>query len=341
MNIIIERGLLLTSLTKLVNITERRSIMPILSNILIAFSRGEIGVYSTDLELSAMSRVPYEGDSEKKIVVHGRKFFEILKEMDADALDLDIGDNTMTMKQKQAEFVFSLSGATFLEMLDKVGFAISSDETRYVLTGMYIVGSEGLISVVGTDGFRMALYQQEVEGVKGFPGIIIPKRSILEIGRMIAEGDQMRFVVGEKHVQFSTPSVTVISRLLEGSFPDYENVVPRNNTNVLTMDKMRFMKGLRKVATIISKSEPIKVTLSEGSMEIETESEIGHAKEVLDVVYNGEKLSMNFNIRFLMDVASHIDGETIVIKAPSTYGAVLFEGEKETHYKNIVMPIRV
>jgi len=361
MNIIIERRLLLTPLTKLVNITERRSIMPILSNILIAFSRGEIGVYSTDLELSAMSRVPYEGDSEKKIVVHGRKFFEILKEMDADALDLDIGDNTMTMKQKQAEFVlslqdpeefpevreitgseeFSLSGATFLEMIEKVGFAISSDETRYVLTGMYIVGTEGLISVVGTDGFRMALYQQEVEGVKGFPGIIIPKRSILEIGRMVGEGDQMRFVVGEKHVQFSTPSVTVISRLLEGNFPDYENVVPRNNTNILTVDKTRFMKGLRKVATIISKSEPIKVTLSEGSMEIETESEIGHAKEILDVDYNGEKLSMNFNIRFLMDVANHIEGETIVVRAPSTYGAVLFEGEKENYYKNIVMPIRV
>lgn len=151
----------------------------------------------------------------------------------------------------------------------------------------------------------------------------------------------MRFVVGEKHVQFNTPSVTVVSRLLEGNFPDYENVVPRNNTNVLTVDKIKFMKGLRKVATIISKSEPIKVTLSQGSMEIETESEIGHAKEVLDVDYNGEKLNMNFNIRFLMDVASHIDGENIIVRAPSTYGAVLFEGEKDEHYKNIVMPIRV
>ncbi len=95
------------------------------------------------------------------------------------------------------------------------------------------------------------------------------------------------------------------------------------------------------MATIISKSEPIKVTLSEGSMEIETESEIGRAKEVLDVDYSGEKLNMNFNIRFLMDVASHIEGETIIIRAPSSYGAVLFEGEKDDHYKNIVMPIRV
>ena len=115
--------------------------------------------------------------------------------MDPEAIELEIHDNTMTMRQKQAEFVlslqdpeefpdvkeitgsqeFSLSGATFLEMLDKVGFAISSDETRYVLTGMYVIGSEGRISVVGTDGFRMALYQQEVEGLKGFAGYYHPE----------------------------------------------------------------------------------------------------------------------------------------------------------------------
>jgi DNA polymerase-3 subunit beta len=158
---------------------------------------------------------------------------------------------------------------------------------------------------------------------------------------MVAEDDRVKVVVGEKHVQFSTPSVTVVSRLLEGSFPDYENVVPRNNTNILTVDKTKFIKGLRKVATIISKSEPIKVTFTEGAMEIETESEVGRAKEVLDVDYKGESLSMNFNVRFLMDVANHIDGETITVRAPSTYGAVLFEGQNDEHYKNIVMPIRV
>jgi len=139
----------------------------------------------------------------------------------------------------------------------------------------------------------------------------------------------------------STASVTVVSRLLEGNFPDYENVVPRNNTNVLTIEKGKFIRGLRKVSTIISKSEPIKVTFAEGTMEIETESEIGRARESLDVNYSGEQLAMNFNIRFLLDVANHIEGEHIIVRAPSTYGAVLFEGEKEGHYKNIVMPIRV
>src|SRR5208282_4028149 len=105
--------------------------------------------------------------------------------------------------------------------------------------------------------------------------------------------------------------------LLEGSFPDYENVVPKNNTNILTIDKARFLKGLRKVSTIISKSEPIKVTFADGAMEIETESDIGRAKEVLDVDYKGERLTMNFNIKFLMDVGNHIDGENIIVKAPS------------------------
>lgn len=361
MNIIIEKGPLLAPLSKLVNITERRSIMPILSNILVNFSKTGIDVYSTDLELSAISHVEYQGDTERKVVVHGRKFVEILKEMDLEAIDLDIQDNTMTIRQRQTEFVLSLQdpeefpevkeitgfeefylpGAVFLEMLDKVDFAISSDETRYVLTGMYIVGNEGGISVVGTDGFRMALFQRSVEGVKGFKGVIIPKRSILEIGRMVTEEDQIKFVVGEKHIQFSTPSVTVVSRLLEGSFPDYENVVPKNNVNILTIDKTKFLKGLRKVSTIISKSEPIKVTFAEDAMEIETESDIGRAKEILEVVYKGERLTMNFNIKFLMDVGNHIDSQNIVIKAPSTYGAVLFEGEEDEQYKNIVMPIRV
>jgi DNA polymerase-3 subunit beta len=361
MDIIIEKNLLLTPLTKLVNITEHRSIMPILSNILLNFTPAKIDISSTDLELSAISHVDYSGSTEKKLLVHGRKFLEILKEMDAEAINLEIQDSTLILKQKQAEFVLSLQdpeefpevkeisgsdefvlqGNAFLETLDKVDFAISSDETRYVLTGMYMIGADGLLSVVGTDGFRMALYQTPVEGLAPFKGIIIPKRSVLEIGRMVTADDQVKVVVGEKHVQFSTPSVTVVSRLLEGNFPDYENVIPKGNTNVLTTEKAKFIKGLRKVSTIISKAEPIKVNFSEGAIEIETESEIGRAKEVLEVDYSGESLTMNFNIKFLMDAANHIDGERIIIRAPSTYGAVLFEGENSEHYKNIVMPIRV
>lgn len=361
MNIIIDKNLLLTPLSKLVNITERRSIMPILSNILINFSEQNVTIYSTDLEISAISRVDYASSAETRAVVHGRKFMEILKEMDQGEINLDFTDSTLTIKQKQSEFVlslhdpeefpevkeisgaeeFSMLGSDFIEILEKVNFAVSSDETRYVLTGMYMAGSAGRVSVVGTDGFRMALCQKEIPGLNDFRGVIVPKRSILEVGRVVSENDVVKFMIGEKHIQFSTPSITVISRLIEGNFPDYENVIPKTNANVAKIEKSKFIKGLRKVSTIISKSEPIKVTYGDQTMEIETESEIGRAKEIVDVSYEGEILSMNFNIRFVMDVVSHIEGEWILVKAPSTYGAVLFVGEDEENYKNIVMPIRV
>jgi DNA polymerase III subunit beta len=361
MKIDINRDLLLTPLAKQVSITERRSIMPILSNVLIDFSRTRISLYSTDLELSAISHVQHEGTAEKKLVVHGRKFLDILKEMDPDIINFEIKDNTLTLTQKHSEFVlglqdseefpevkeivgiqeFTVDGTMFLEMLEKVQFAISSDETRYVLTGMYMTASDGILSVVGTDGFRMALCRKAIEGLENFKGVIVPKRSISEIGRVVTEGEAVKIVMGEKHVQFATNSVALISRLIEGSFPDYENVIPKGNSNVAKVEKTKLLKGLRKVSTIISKSEPVKITLRQGEIGIEAESEVGRAKESVEATYQGEELSMNFNIRFVQDVVAHIEQKEIIVSAPSAYGAVLFEDESNEMYKNIVMPIRV
>ncbi len=361
MKININRDLLLVPLAKQVSITERRSIMPILSNVLIDFTKNKISLYSTDLELSAISHVQYEGGGEKKIVVHGRKFLDILKEMDPDAIGFDVKENTLTLTQKQSEFVlglqdpeefpevkeiagnqeFNVDGSMFLEMLEKVQFAISSDETRYVLTGMYMMASDGILSVVGTDGFRMALCRKAIDGLQSFKGVIVPKRSILEIGRVVMEGEAVKVVMGEKHVQFATGSVVLISRLIEGGFPDYENVIPKGNSNAAKVEKARFLKGLRKVSTILSKSEPVKITLRQGEIGIEAESEVGRARENIEAAYQGDELSMNFNVRFVTDVVGHIEQKEMVVSAPSTYGAVLFEGENDDMYKNIVMPIRV
>lgn len=360
MKIIIDKDFILAPVSKLVNITEKRSLMPILSNILIEFSRDKTIVYSTDLEVSAISYLDYKTDTEKKIVIHGRKFLDILKELDSGEISLEIKENTLTIRQKQTEIVLSLQdpeefpeikeitgqeefyldGRTLLEMINKVGFGVSVDETRYVLTGMHMRGTGGKVIVVGTDGFRMALYQKEIKGLKGFKGITIPKRSITEVERVIDNEDEVKLTIDEKRVQFSTKKVTIISRVIEGNFPDYENVVPVNN-NIATIFKEAFIKGLKKVSVIIGRSEPIKIKLIEGAMEIEAESDMGHAREVVEVEYHGEEISMNFNVRFVMDVVTHIDGESVVMKVPLIYGAVVFEGKEGEYYKNIVMPIKV
>jgi DNA polymerase III subunit beta len=361
MNIVVDKNSILLPVSKLVGITEKRSLMPILSNILIDFEKSHTTVYSTDLELSAIGFIEYKAPEEKKIVIHGRKFLEILREMDSGEIMLQIEENVLAIKQKQTEIVLSLQdpeefpevkkivgndelvidGATFLEMIEKVSFAISVDETRYILTGMYICGKDGSMVVVGTDGFRMAFCQKQIEGIKSFKGITIPKRSLTELERIVDEGEKVIMTIDEKHVQISTKNIVVVSRVIEGSFPDYENVIPQTNDNSVRLEKESFIRGLKKVSSIIGRSEPIKMILSNGKLEMEAESDIGRAKEIIDIDYNGENITMNFNVRFVMDVVSHMEGNTVIMSAPTTYGAVLFKEENNDFYKNIVMPIRI
>jgi DNA polymerase-3 subunit beta len=361
MKIIVDKNSILAPISKLVGITEKRSLMPILSNILIDFEKTQTTVYSTDLELSAIGFIDFKAPEEKRIVIHGRKFLEILREMDNGEITLQIEENVLAIKQKQTEIVLSLQdpdefpevkkisgnddividGTTFLEMIEKVSFAISVDETRYILTGMYIIGQDGSMVVVGTDGFRMAFYQKKIDGMKSFKGITIPKRSLTEMERIIDEGEKVIMTIDDKHVQISTKNIVVVSRVIEGSFPDYENVIPQTNDNVITLEKELFIRGLKKVSSIIGRSEPIKMSLSKGKLEMEAESDIGRAKEIIDIDYNGESTTMNFNVRFVMDVVSHIEGNTVIMSAPTTYGAVLFKEENNEFYKNIVMPIRI
>jgi DNA polymerase-3 subunit beta len=202
-------------------------------------------------------------------------------------------------------------------------------------------GQDGKVAVVGTDGFRMALYQKDVDGLKSFPGMTIPKRSVSEVERVIGEDEDVRIVIDEKHVQFSTEKMRIISRIIEGNFPDYENVLPSGNTNIAEVEREPFFKGLKKVSSIIGRSEPVKITFAEDTMTIEAESDIGRAKEVIPVKYEGEQATMNFNVKFLIDVVTHLTSEEITMAAPKAYGAVLFRSKDMEGYKNIVMPIRI
>jgi DNA polymerase-3 subunit beta len=361
MKIIIDKNIILQPISRVVSITEKRSLMPILSNILIHFKKEGATVYSTDLEVSAITNIDCSTESEKKIVVHGRKFLEILKELDSGDITINIDENIMSIRQKKTEITLSLQdpeefpetkeievkeefiikGKQLIEMIEKVGFAVSVDETRYILTGMFMKGIEGEMAVVGTDGFRMALYQKKMKEIKGFQGITIPKRSISEIEKVIDDEDEVKISIDEKHVQFSTNKIRIISRIIEGSFPDYENVLPSDNTNIATVLRDDLLKGLKKVSSIIGRSEPVKVSFEDKNMIIEAESDIGRAKEIIDIQYIGEEKNKYLNVRFLLDVVTHIFGETLTISAPKTYGAVLFKGEDGEEYKNIVMPIRI
>ncbi len=360
MNIIIEKTRILQPISKLVGITEKRSIMPILSNILLSLGPEGCAVYCTDLEISGIAFLDIISDEPRKMVIHGRKFVDILREMDNGDIDITVDENVLALRQKQTEFVIALQdpdefpevrdiqgaegfvvgSGVFRDMVERVTFAVSTDEARHVLTGMFMEAKEGILKVVGTDGFRMALYQREIEGLRDFKGIIIPKRCMLEIDRVFEDGGDLSISLDEKQVQFKGEKILLMSRIIEGNFPDYENVIPANK-NVAVVNREMFLKGLKKVSAILGRAEPIKVTLKAEAVEIDAESDVGRAKEIIPLEYDGEELSMNFNVRFVMDVVQHCGGEKICIRAPSTYGSVLVEDMEDQNYKNIVMPIRV
>lgn len=360
MNIIIDKNTIFAPVSKVVSITEKRSLMPILSNILLEFGKERTTIFSTDLEVSAIAYLDCKVEKERKIVVHGRKFLEVLRELESGEILLSLDENLLTIKQKKTEIVLSLQdpeefpetkeikekeefkidGKTLLDMIERVSFAISTDETRYILTGMYVQGLDGELVVVGTDGFRMALCKRKIKGMKSFKGVTIPKRSVLEVERIIEEKDEVKIAIEEKYMQFSTEKLKIITRIIEGNFPDYENVLQTSNSKIVKIEKESFHRGLKRVSSITGRSEPIKITLSEMNMEIDAESDIGRAKEIIEVEYEGEQTSMSFNVRFILDVVTHIAGEKVIMMAPATYGAVLFRGDQEEDYKNIVMPIR-
>ncbi|HPC78363.1 MAG TPA: DNA polymerase III subunit beta, partial [bacterium] len=303
MNIVIKKNLFFEPVSKLSPISERKSTMPLLANILISFGRDRTTMFASDLDINAIAYVDYTVEEECKVLINGRRFYEILKEMSQDDIELDIQENTLKIKQKKTEYVIGLQdpndfpepievnednevvidGGTLLEIIDKVGFAISEDETRYNLMGIYLEGKDNMINAVGTDGFRMAVLSREVEGIQDFKGIIIPEKTFNDLDRVLKESDKVRLSIDDTNVRFSTERLSLISKLIEGTFPDFRNIIPENNPNIAVIERETFLKSLKKVSAIINKLEPVNMSLYNNLMELNAESDIGSAKEVIEI----------------------------------------------------------
>ncbi len=160
---------------------------------------------------------------------------------------------------------------------------------------------------------------------------------------MVDKEDDVNIVVEDKNIQFKTGKIMLVSRIIEGSYPKFEKAIPEDNPNVAVIEKDRLIKGLKKVSSILGRSDPVKISFygKERRMDIETESDIGTAKDTItEIDYNGKDLMGYFNVRYIMDVITHIEGDKVVIKLPNTRGAVLFEEQNLKDYKNIIMPVR-
>jgi DNA polymerase III subunit beta len=240
-----------------------------------------------------------------------------------------------------------VSGEALLEMIRKTSFAISSDETRYILNGVFFEPHSGeKVRMVATDGHRLALVERTMVGdfkLKG--GVIIPRKGLLELKRLLEESPteacQLGFAMNS--ALFKKEGLTMVMRLIDGQFPEYQRVIPKEGDRKVQLNRVRFLEGLRRTALLsVDKSNAVKLALSENQLRLTSQNpDLGEAKDDLEVAFTGPEITIGFNARYLSDVLSALDDDEVVLELGDEHSPGVLHAPGDRSYTAVVMPMRV
>ncbi|HWP58844.1 MAG TPA: DNA polymerase III subunit beta [Candidatus Acidoferrales bacterium] len=350
------------------SIVERRHTMPILANVLVEAEKGEVRVTATDLEVGVRSRVEAEVSKEGAITLNAKKFYEIVREAPEENLEFRRLENDW-VELKSGRTIFKIVGMdarefpqfpTFAadqllpipagvvrEMIEKTIFAVSSDETRHNLNGVYVEEREaGKLSMVATDGHRLALIERDTGSLDLKKGVILPRKGLAELKKILDETADglVAIAIKENMALVAREPVELFMRLIDADFPDYTKVVPKENPVALKVGQGGFLQALRRVAILSNERyKGIKLDIKERRMTISaTNPDLGEAVEELEIDYQGRPLTLGFNARYLIDVlgvlgeASEVD---VRFKDELSPGVIKKEGDEG--YLYVVMPMRL
>jgi len=376
MKLSIERAELLKALGHVQSVVERRNTIPILSNVLLTATDGSLRLTATDLDIEIVETANVDVASPGEVTAPAHTLYDIARKLpDGAKVMLETsGDDRLSVEAGRSEFAlpllpagdfpqmtadgfsheFDIGADALRRLIDKTRFAISTEETRYYLNGIYLHGhatGDGAekLRAVATDGHRLALAEAALPaGASGMPGIIVPRKTVAEVRRLIDTMDGTVGVkVSEGKIRFdlggATGGATLTSKLIDGNFPDYERVIPKNNPKVLVLDNKVFNSAVDRVATISSeKSKSIKIALSEGTLSLTVNNpEAGRASEDLMVEYSDDPLEIGFNAKYLMDVAGQIEGRDATFHLADPASPALVKDSEDPDSLFVLMPLRV
>lgn len=367
MKMSIEKAVLLKALGHVQNVVERRNTIPILSNVLMSAADGKLTLVATDLDIEISEDTEAQVDAPGEITAPAHTLYDIARKLpdgaqvslkigSDDRLDVDAGRSHFTLpilpagdfpKMTADGFThnFALPAKQLRRLIDKTKFAISTEETRYYLNGIYVHAHNGLLRAVATDGHRLALSEMDApQGADGLPGVIIPRKTIAEIRRLIDGGDgDVSLSVSEAKIRFTYGSAVLTSKLIDGTFPDYERVIPKGNTKELTIDNKIFASAVDRVSTISAeKSRSVKLSLTQDSLALAVNNpEHGQANEDLMVDYSDEPLEIGFNAKYLLDVTGQIEGRDATFFLDSPASPALVKDPEDPASLFVLMPLRV
>jgi DNA polymerase-3 subunit beta len=372
MKLTIERGALLRSLGHVQSVVERRDTIPILSNILIEGSKEALHMTATDMDLSIVERTPASIGQAGATTVPAHTLYDIVRKLpegaqveidgasDAGQLGLRAGRarfSLATLPREDFPAVnvgdlphrFHVPAEEMRALIDRTSFAISTEETRYYLNGIYLhaaaSGKTEMLRAVATDGHRLAQYELPLpKGAKGMPGVIVPRKTVGEVRRLIDDNDgEVAIELSQSKIRFSLGDVVLTSKLIDGTFPDYARVIPVGNDKELKVDKKEFEAAVDRVSTVASeRGRAVKLALSGGKLTLSvTNPDSGSATEEIEVDYDSDALDIGFNSRYLLDIASQIEGETALLKLADPGSPTLIQDKDAKGALYVLMPMRV
>ncbi|ARE40379.1 DNA polymerase III beta subunit [Rhodovulum sp. P5] len=372
MKISIERGALLKAVGQAQSVVERRNTIPILANVLIEAEGASVSFRATDLDIEVVDKVQAMVERAGATTVPAVTLHEIVRKLPDGAL-VELSDDgasgrlevragrshfTLATLPKEdfpvmasSEYTsnFSAEAPVLRRLFDKSKFAISTEETRYYLNGVYMHVADGedgrVLRCVATDGHRLARIDAALPaGAETMPGVIVPRKTVGELRKLLEDDDtQIAVSVSETKVRFATPEITLTSKVIDGTFPDYSRVIPAGNTRRLEVDAAEFARAVDRVATVSSeRSRAVKLALDEDRMVLSVNApDSGAAEEELAVAYGDEKLEIGFNAKYLLEIASQVDRENAVFLFNSAGDPTLMREGNDESAVYVVMPMRV
>ena len=366
---------LLKALSHIHGIVEVRHTLPILSNIILKAKDNELTLSSTNLDIYCADKIKAEVTIAGEISVSAVTFFEIVKRLPSGSevlMSMEEGENEITLKCGRSKFNLStlktddfpiisdndlstnfvLSADELIRIIDKTKFAVSNEETRYYLNGIFLHKADRnsiqFLRAVATDGHRLAQYDIPLpQGAEDITGIIIPKKTIFELRKVLddANGD-VSISLNENKIKFTFNDLKIISKVIDGTFPDYTKVIPQNNNKNFKTNNNELKNAIDRVSAVAaneeSKSKAIKLSLEDNKLNLSVESQSkGSANEIIDISYDGDKVDIGFNSKYIIDICNEVDGEEVDISLLDSVSPAIILDKTDENLFFVLMPMRI
>lgn len=367
MHITIERTHLAKAVAHVQSVTEKRNTIPILGNVLLEADQGQLRLTATDMDVSMIEMVPCNVTVSGATTVPAGLFHEILGKLPEGLeieLALDGETGRLRLRAGRSDFSlatlpredfpvvatesmpteFQIKGAEFGALIDKTRFAISKEGTRYYLTGIYLHAAEGAFIGVATDGHRLAKVELGApRGSEQLDGVIIPAKTIAEIRKLVDGDDLLEIGISDTKIQVAAGNVQLISKLIDGTYPDYQQVIPTGNDKTLIVDRDAFMAAVDRVSIVAAdRTRAVKIAVQAGAVTIQANSaESGTATEHVEGDYDGAPMDIGFNARYLLDILRELKGDTTRFQFAEASKPTLVSDPTDATALYVLMPMRV